>query len=442
MTPGPEKELLDVNTTPDGEEDGSQVDETESEAPECKTLENGILQLTYVPDFRVDDLFLYFVPDLPNAREVYHALPEALLERWGAYLTKKGYRFLASDHTGSADGPYRVKPGGWRIEIPETKSFFLPKPMFRFSDGGEEKTLPLVSLEKRRPIDPWKPNYIRATAFIKKYSPVRPLSKAAEYALWEIEECGEIAGSTAWHNAELVLGQEACENADLRAVLADVFHKRPEDFALGSEVYLRVLGRSGDEGFQTVCDFHSHPQRIKRCHVARAVGRLGRAEGLNVLLDLLEDEDPEVREVSLQAIGRAGISRDHPEISRIKALLKSENLAERILATVALMRGGDPSQEKKLIQFLKEHSLPLIDMGDLGRVIVELELFQCTPFLISRLKSDRVEIRDDAAEVLRELTGLQLEFHGHSTTEERRKAVREWTRWWDNFKRTRKSRSK
>ena len=83
-----------------------------------------------------------------------------------------------------------------------------------------------------------------------------------------------------------------------------------------------------------------------------------------------------------------------------------------------------------------------MDMGDLGRVIIDLKLYQCTPYLISRLKSDRVEIRDDAAEVLRELTGLQLEFHGHSSTDDRRKAVRQWTQWWEDHKKERKAEKK
>ena len=405
-----------------------------------KTLESGVLHVPYVPDFPVDDLILYFVPSREAPREVYHSLPPNVLDRWSAYLTKKGYRFLSSNEDESADGPYVVKPGNWHIDIVETGKFFLPKPTFSFGTG--DKPIPMVSLEKRRPLDPWKPNYIRATAFIKKYTPPRTLSKAVEYALWEVEECGEIAGSTAWENAEIILRDLARESADLREVLGDVFAKRQEEFDLGSQVYLRVLAQSGDEGFQQICDFHSHPQRIKRCHVARALGDLGSPEGVEVLVRLLDDEDPEVRHVALRAIGKAGIARAHSAAERIGEYLESSEISEQVLATVALMRGGDPKQEKRLIQYIKEQPMPLIDMGDLGSVIVDLKLYQCTPFLISRLKSSRVEVRDDAAEVLRELTGLELEFHGHSSTEDRRAAVKQWTQWWEDYKKQRKAAKK
>jgi hypothetical protein len=423
MSSKPDEELLD---------EAPPVESAEVES----TLDSGVLHISYVPDFRVDDLILYFIPGRDGAREVYHSLPPSVLDRWSAYLTKKGYRFLSTDEVDKADGPYRVKPGNWHIDIVDTGKFFLPKPMFSF--GSDDKPIPVVSMEKRRPLDPWKPNYIRATTFIKKYSPIHPLSKAMEYALWEVEECGEIAGSTAWENAEIVLEDLARESANVRAVLGDVFAKRQEEFALGSQVYLRILGHSGDEGFQQVCDFHGHPQRIKRCHVARALGELGRPEGIEVLLKLLDDEDPEVRENALRAIGRAGVPRNHAAAKRIGEYLESADISEQVLATVALMRGGDPKQEKRLIQFIKEQPVPLIDMGDLGRVIVDLKLYQCTPYLISRLKSDRVEVRDDAAEVVRELTGLNLEFHGHSSTEDRRNAVKQWTQWWEDYKKQRK----
>ena len=161
-----------------------------------------------------------------------------------------------------------------------------------------------------------------------------------------------------------------------------------------------------------------------------------------MLVRLLDDEDPEVRHVALRAIGKAGIARDHSAAERIGEYLESSEISEQVLATVALMRGGDPKQEKRLIQYIKEQPMPLIDMGDLGSVIVDLKLYQCTPFLISRLKSSRVEVRDDAAEVLRELTGLELEFHGHSSTEDRRAAVKQWTQWWEDYKKQRKAAKK
>ncbi len=130
-------------------------------------------------------------------------------------------------------------------------------------------------------------------------------------------------------------------------------------------------------------------------------------------------------------------------MERIRAFLESEDVGERVWATEALLRGGDESREKDLINLVKESELPLGDMGELGQILVDLNVTQAVPFLIRRVKSERVEIRDDAAEVLRELTGVRPDFHAHDDAGTRRDAVRKWSRWWDEYKkrRSRKSRA-
>lgn len=401
-------------------------------------IEEGILRVPYIPDFRAAELVFYFVPDRRRIEEVYHSLPPRLVDRWSAYFTKKGWKFIHADPASrQAEGPFKVRPGKIKIDILEPGRLFAPKPQFRFKESGDG--WPVVSLEKRRPFDPWKPTYIRALNFIKKYEFIREVPKVVDYCLWEIEEGGEVAGSTGWENAELILSDHVKESAAGREVLADIFEKRPEDFPLGSEVYLRVLGRSGPEGFQKVCDLARHPQRLKRCHVARSLGRLRRPEALSVLLQLADDEDPEVRGHALCAIGKVGLPPSHPAAEKIRRLLESTEVPQRVWAAEALLRGGDQSQEKFLLQLVKECPMPLHDMGELGEILVDLKMVHSVPFLINRLKSDRVELCEDAVEVLRGLTGLDLEFHPHGEDEtERRQAIREWNRWWEEYKKTRR----
>src|SRR5206468_12917087 len=132
------------------------------------------------------------------------------------------------------------------LRILDSGRFRTPRPVLTLRPEGLE--LPLVSMEKRRPLNEWKPTYIKALNFIKKYEWPRPVQSEAQLAIWEIEECGEVAGSTSWQNAEMLLRDRM--SADIRATLIDLFQKRPEEFPLGSEVYLRVLGQSGDEGFR------------------------------------------------------------------------------------------------------------------------------------------------------------------------------------------------
>lgn len=399
-------------------------------------LDEAVLSVAYIPDFRVDELMLCVIPDRQSPREAYHTLPPRTLDRWSTYFTKKGRRFLNNwPPSGRYEGPFKVRPGKMRLEILEPGRFRAPGPRIRLSASGPD--VPLVSMEKKRPFDAWKPTYIKAVNFLKSYRAGRSVPRAVDYAIYEVEECGEIPGSVSWENAERILLEHARGNADVRWVLGDLFEKRPEEFPLGSQVYLRVLVHSGQDGFLQVCSFHTNPLTTKRCHVARSLGQAGRHESLEVLERLLEDESPEVRAAALQAIGSTGVPADHPIRDRMLDLQKSGELAHAVWATAALYRGGDQNEQKTLLHYVKESPLTLMDMGELGKILVDLEMVQAVPFLIKRLKSDRPELRDDAAETLRELTGLDLEFHGLDDAESRRDAIRQWSRWWEDYKRTR-----
>lgn len=404
--------------------------------PEELWLEDGALLVPYIPDFLLKDLIFYFSPSRDAAVEVYHSLSPLALDRWSSYFTKKGWNFIKSEPENRkvSEGPYRVQPEKFAVEMLSSGRFFLPRPLLRIDD----KEIPIVSLEKRRPFNEWKPNYIRALNFIKKYSPERPITKLAEFCIWEIEECGEVSGSTSWENAELLLKNIAKDSEDDRIVIADIFKKRPEDFPLGSEVYLRILGSLDDAGFQIVCDLHKHPQSLKRRHVAAALGRLKKPEGLETLVQLLDDHEVEVRETALNSIGKVGIPTDHSSREKVQSFLEDEEISHRVWASEALLRGGDENQEKHLIGLVKEEAMPLYNMGDLGHILKDLKLFHAVPFLIKRLKSDRIELRDDAAEALREVTGLDLEYYSDGDPNQRRQAVKEWKNWWEEYKKNRK----
>ena len=69
--------------------------------------------------------------------------------------------------------------------------------------------------------------------------------------------------------------------------LSDIFFNRPEDFPLGSEVYLRLLGGAGEEGFAELVQLAKHPITRKRKVVAQAFGALASRDGLPSLLMLL-----------------------------------------------------------------------------------------------------------------------------------------------------------
>jgi hypothetical protein len=407
----------------------------EPEGGRPRPLGPATLAVPYLPDFPLEEIQFWFAPDRSKPQAIYHQLLGRSHDKWDIYYNKKGWRFVHLDpEERQAEGPFRAAPGELRLEILEPGRFFAPRPFLRL--GPERAEVAIVSIEKRRPLNQWKPTYIKALNFIKKYEWLKPVAGVVEMAFYEIEECGEVAGSTSWRNAEMIL--EDHMSADLRATLVDLFEKRPEEFPLGSEVYLKILGRSGEEGFRMLCDLHRLPQVRKRKHVARALGKLGKPEAAPTLFVLLDDEDPEVRLAALRALGRVGVRGEDPGAPRMREMLESEVVATRVWAAQALIRGGDESPKKLLITLVKEREeLPLSDMGELGEVLAELGVVEVVPYLIARLKSEKSEIRADAAEALRAVTGLEIEF-SPGDEEGRRQAIRACTRWWEDSKKERR----
>ncbi len=396
------------------------------------------LAVAYIPDFPFTDVQFWFAPSRQAPTAVYIELLGRSDDKWETYYNKKGWRFVRW-HTPAerdAEGPFRAKPGELRLRILEPGRFFAPRPTLSLAGGPE---LPILGLEKRRPLNPWKPTYIKALNFIKKYEWPRQVPKAAEAAIWEIEECGEVPGSTAWQNAELLL--EDNMGPDLEEVLADLFEKRPEEFPLGSQVYLRRLGRAGAAGFRRLADLHRLPAVRKRKHVAEALGKLGSAEAIDTLLVLLDDEDPEVRACALRSLGRIGVPAGDSRAEPLRKALEAEDVGARVWAAQALLKGGDEDQRKFLITLLKgEETRPLHDMGEMGEVLADLRLTEAVPFLIHRLKSENTELQADAGEALRALTGLPLEF-SPGDEEGRRDAIKASQRWWEELKKGRRKAS-
>ncbi len=408
----------------------------ETDSGAAAPLGPATLASTYIPDFPFEEIQFWFAPSRAQPETVYHEFLGRSADKWDFYYNKKGWRFVHHSDPGQrrAEGPFRPAPGELRLRMLESGRFFSPRPKLELKEGG--LSLPIVSIEKRRPLNPWKPNYIKALNFIKQYEWPRELAQKLQVAVWEIEECGEVAGSTSWQNAEMLLTDSI--SPDLLFTFCDLFEKRPEEFPLGSEVYLRILGRSGGEGFKMLCELHSQAIAKKRKHVARTLGELGRAEGLEPLFLLLDDEDPEVRNAALRAIGRVGVPAADPRAESLRSRLESESLPHRVWAAEALLKGGDESQKKFLINLVKEQEgLPLSDMGELGGVLAELKIVEAVPFLINRLKSDNSEIRVDAAEALRGVTGLHLEVV-QGDEESRRRAIRAYSRWWEDSKKERR----
>ncbi len=413
----------------------SEVSEPEpdrDEESEPGRLEEAILGLAYIPDFLAEDLLFWFVPSRESPTAVYHELVGEAAETWATYYTKKGIGFLSRGRKG--EGPYRIDPGNLHFEILDPGKLFAPKPIFRFTRDG--RAIPIVSLEKRRPINEWKPNYIKALNFIKKYEWTESVPRAVHYAVWEIEECGEIAGSTAWRNAERIL-RDARSLAVLKT-LSDIFFNRPEDYPLGSEVYLRFLGAAGEEGFAELVQLAKHPIARKRKVVAQAFGALGKPEGRPCLLMLLEDEDPEVRTAALRSIGSVGVNDEADPEGKVASYLESDEISRQVWAAQALFKGGDTSHQKFFINLVKEEPRLLTDMGELGDVLGDIQLLQVVPFVINRLKHDKAEYRADAADALEKLTGLELNYTSHDQSPEvRRQAIRLCNRWWNDYKKTR-----
>lgn len=120
------------------------------------------------------------------------------------------------------------------------------------------------------------------------------------------------------------------------------------------------------------------------------------------------------------------------------AYVDSPEIPERVWAAQALLKGGDASRKEFLVALVKEEPRLLTDMGELGDVLAELKLVDAVPYLISRLKSDKSEFRADAAEALGKITELDIEYQSLDSEEQRRGAVKTYTRWWEEKKKERR----
>ena len=70
--------------------------EIESPQPEPtaeKVLDGAVLELPYLPDFLLDEIRFWFVPDRAAPKEVYHELIGPAADNWGTYFSKKGWSF-------------------------------------------------------------------------------------------------------------------------------------------------------------------------------------------------------------------------------------------------------------------------------------------------------------------------------------------------------------
>lgn len=401
--------------------------------PDLTILDEALVELPYIPDFLMDDLVWWFVPTLAGAKEAYHELLGRSAADWTTYYTKKGWRFIHTDPR-EAEGPFRVKHEGLELRILPQGRIFAPKPLFW--PPGARAGVPLVSMAKQKPLNPWKPTYLQALNFIKRYEWPHPLPRSVHHAIWEIEECGQIAGSVSWKNAEAILLRN--ETAEVRETLSDIFYNRLEDYPLGSEVYLRVLGKFGPEGFAEVLKLSDHPISRKRKVVAHTLGELRRKDGIRALLKLLEDEDPEVRTAALRALGRLGVGPEDDPEGKVKAYLECGEIPKQVWSAQALLRGGDESHARYLVALVKEEPRLLTDMGELGDVLGDLGLDEAVPYLINRLKHEKSEFRADAAEALAKVTGLDIEYQSMDTEEQRRAAIKAFTRWWEEKKKERR----
>lgn len=406
------------------------------EAPLERELEELTLELMYIPEFDVADLRYWFVPSLEAPKAVYQELANDPNRQWGAYYSSKGWNFLFSGSPPQGEGPFKVREGGTRVEVVDRGRFFSPKPMVRL--GRLADALPLAGIEKNQPHNPWRPNYLKSLIFIRKeYKWEHDLPAKVVLSLYAIEECGEFSGSQAWVNAERILLQSDSEV--LRETLSDFFSQRPEEFELGSQICLRVLGRLGDEGFSMLLDLAKHPVTRKRRHVAAVLGELcgDRKAGIETLLLLADDEDFGVRDEALQALAGVGVDGTTDSGGKVASFLESDEIRHRVWAAAAYLKGGDESQRKFLVQLVKEDERTLSELGNLGEIVVRLNLLDVTPFLIRRFKSGSDDLALDAMETLSSLTGIELEYSLLNDAEAKRSAAKSLKHWWEERKRER-----
>ena len=411
-----------------------------SRAPAERLLDELTLELMYIPEFDVEDLRYWFAPSFASPRAVYQKLVNDPNRQWGAYYTRKGWDFFFSGAEPGGEGPFTVREGGTRLEIVDSGRLFSPKPVVRIGNSGEP--LPLVGIEKHPPINAWRPNYLKGLNFIRKqYKWEHELPTKAVRAFYAIEECGEFSGSSAWINAERIFLQSDSE--PLRATLSDFFFQRPEEFELGSEICLRVLGRLGEDGFSRLLELAKHPVTRKRKHVATTLAGLceGRPRGVDTLLLLVDDEDFGVRDEALKALAGVGVDTASDKEGRVASFLESQELRHQVWAAAAYLKGGDEERKKFLVQLVKDSERTLSELGGLGDIVVNLQLLDATPFLIRRFKSGTDDIALDAMETLSSLTGIELEYSVLNDPEAKRSATKQLKRWWEDHKRERNFRS-
>jgi len=409
--------------------------------PPERMLDELTLELMYIPEFDVEELRYWFAPSLASPRAIYQEIANDPNGHWASYYTRKGWDFLFSGAEPRGEGPFTVREGGTRLEIVDSGRLFSPKPVVRI--GGSGEPLPLVGIAKQQPLNAWRPNYLKGLNFIRKqYRWEHELPTKAVRAFYVIEECGEFSGSSAWINAERIFLQSDSEA--LRATLSDFFSQRPEEFELGSEIYLRVLGRLGEDGFSKLLELARHSVTRKRRHVAATLAGLceGRPRGIETLLLLADDEDFGVRDEALKALAEAGVDAAIDSEGRVASFLESQELRHQVWAAAAYLKGGDEEQRKFLVQLVKDSERTLSELGDLGDIIVNLQLLDVTPFLIRRFKSGTDDIALDAMETLSSLTGIELEYSVLNDPEAKRSATKQLKRWWEERKRERSSRRK
>ena len=124
--------------------------------------------------------------------------------------------------------------------------------------------------------------------------------------------------------------------------------------------------------------------------------------------------------------------------SKVAVYLDAPEVSKRVWAAQALLRGGDEAHEKYLIGLVKEEPRLLTDMGELGEVLADLNLAESVPYLIQRLKHEKSEFRADAAEALARVTGLGLEYQSLDSEEQKRNAIKVYSRWWEDRKKERR----
>ncbi len=138
-----------------------------------------------------------------------------------------------------------------------------------------------------------------------------------------------------------------------------------------------------------------------------------------------------------KALAGVGVDEASDSAGRVAAFLESDEIRHRVWAAAAYLKGGDESHRKFLVQLVKEDERTLSELGNLGEIVIRLNLLDVTPFLIRRFKSGSDDLALDAMETLSCLTGIELEYSLLNDAEAKRSASRALKRWWEERKRER-----